>query len=44
MLRGGTVRVDIKKDELSFEVKKRARAGSSTAKKAVKNPAPTTVK
>jgi len=26
MLRGGTVRVDMKKDELSFEVKKRARS------------------
>jgi len=35
MLRGGTVRVDMKKDEITFEVKKRARAG--TAKKAEKN-------
>jgi hypothetical protein len=39
MLRGGTVRVDMKKDELSFEVKKRARsareagAGKKTPKK-----------
>lgn len=33
MLRGGTVRVDMKKDELQFEVKKRARAGSSGVKK-----------
>ncbi|NCO61956.1 ATP-dependent Clp protease ATP-binding subunit, partial [Candidatus Kaiserbacteria bacterium] len=29
MLRGGTVRVDMKKDELDFEVKKRVRAGSN---------------
>ena len=29
MLRGGTVRVDMKKDEISFEVKKRARARES---------------
>jgi ATP-dependent Clp protease ATP-binding subunit ClpC len=29
MLRGGTVRVDMKKDEITFEVKKRARAGST---------------
>lgn len=33
MLRGGTVRVDMKKDELSFEVKKRARAGASGVRK-----------
>ena len=33
MLRGGTVRVDMKKDELSFEVKKRARAGTGAGKK-----------
>ncbi|MBY0537776.1 AAA family ATPase [Patescibacteria group bacterium] len=33
MLRGGTVRVEMKKDELSFEVKKRARAGSSGVRK-----------
>ncbi|MES2749017.1 MAG: AAA family ATPase [Patescibacteria group bacterium] len=33
MLRGGTVRVDMKKDELTFEVKKRARAGLSGVKK-----------
>jgi ATP-dependent Clp protease ATP-binding subunit ClpA len=36
MLRGGTVRVDIKKDELTFEVKKRARAGSGAKKSPVK--------
>jgi ATP-dependent Clp protease ATP-binding subunit ClpB len=29
MLRGGTVRVDMKKDDITFEVKKRARAGST---------------
>ncbi len=33
MLRGGTVRVEMKKDELSFEVKKRARAGTGVGKK-----------
>ena len=33
MLRGGTVRVDMKKDELTFEIKKRARAGNSGVKK-----------
>jgi ATP-dependent Clp protease ATP-binding subunit ClpB len=33
MLRGGTVRVDMKKDELTFEIKKRARAGQSGLKK-----------
>ncbi|MES2966692.1 MAG: AAA family ATPase [Patescibacteria group bacterium] len=38
MLRGGTVRVDMKKDELTFEVKKRARAGSSGVKKTTKSP------
>ncbi len=37
MLRGGTVRVDMKKDELTFEVKKRARAGSSGVKKTPKS-------
>jgi hypothetical protein len=36
MLREGTVRVDIKKDELTFEVKKRARAGSGAKKSPVK--------
>ena len=36
MLRGGTVRVDMKKDELSFEVKKRARAGTGVGKKVEK--------
>jgi ATP-dependent Clp protease ATP-binding subunit ClpB len=36
MLRGGTVRVDMKKDELSFEVKKRARAGASGVKRSFK--------
>jgi ATP-dependent Clp protease ATP-binding subunit ClpB len=36
MLRGGTVRVDMKKDELSFEVKKRARAGTGAGKKVEK--------
>ena len=41
MLRGGTVRVDMKKDELTFEVKKRARAGSSGVKKTPKSPANT---
>ncbi len=35
MLRGGTVRVDMKKDELVFEVKKRASAGRSAAPKSV---------
>ena len=34
MLRGGTVRVDMKKDELTFDIKKRARAGASGIKKA----------
>jgi len=33
MLRGGTVRVDMKKGELDFEVRKRARAGGNNAKK-----------
>lgn len=33
MLRGGTVRVDMKKDELTFEIKKRARAGAVVTKK-----------
>jgi len=33
MLRGGTVRVDMKKDELDFEVKKRVRAGSNNGVK-----------
>jgi hypothetical protein len=36
MLRGGTVRVDMKKDEITFEVKKRARAGTAVSKKAEK--------
>ncbi len=41
MLRGGTVRVDMKKDEITFEVKKRARAGTSGVKKvAVKDKEP----
>ena len=31
MLRGGTVRVDMKKDEISFEVKKRARSAKDIA-------------
>jgi ATP-dependent Clp protease ATP-binding subunit ClpA len=35
MLRGGTVRVDMKKDELSFEVKKRARARDTHVDKKV---------
>jgi ATP-dependent Clp protease ATP-binding subunit ClpA len=39
MLRGGTVRVDMKKDELTFEVKKRARAGNSGVKKQQKKAA-----
>jgi ATP-dependent Clp protease ATP-binding subunit ClpA len=41
MLRGGTVRVDMKKDELSFEVKKRARSAreAGAGKKHVKKPA-----
>jgi ATP-dependent Clp protease ATP-binding subunit ClpA len=39
MLRGGTVRVDMKKEELTFEVKKRARAGASGVKRAVKKEA-----
>ena len=39
MLRGGTVLVDMKKDELTFEVKKRARAGSSGVKKTAKSTA-----
>ena len=39
MLRGGTVRVDMKKDELDFEVKKRVRAGSNNGvKKEIKKP------
>ncbi len=42
MLRGGTVRVDMKKDELTFEVKKRARAGSSGVKKILKDSVKTT--
>jgi len=33
ILRGGTVRVDMKKDELDFEVKKRVRAGSNNGVK-----------
>jgi ATP-dependent Clp protease ATP-binding subunit ClpA len=33
MLRGGTVRVDMKKDELSFDVKKKALSRSAQAKK-----------
>jgi hypothetical protein len=40
MLRGGTVRVDMKKDELAFDVKKKAQSRSAAAKKAVKTPAP----
>ncbi|PJC56156.1 hypothetical protein CO026_01870, partial [Candidatus Kaiserbacteria bacterium CG_4_9_14_0_2_um_filter_41_32] len=36
MLRGGTVRVDMKKGELDFEVKKRARAGNGVIKKVIK--------
>ncbi len=41
MLRGGTVRVDMKKDELTFEVKKRARAGLSGVNKISKSVANT---
>jgi len=33
MLRGGTVRVDMKKDELVFEVKKKAQSRSASARK-----------
>jgi ATP-dependent Clp protease ATP-binding subunit ClpC len=40
MLRGGTVRVEMKKDELSFDVKKKAMSRSAAAKKAVETPAP----
>ena len=36
MLRGGTVRVDMKKNEITFEVKKRARAGTVVGKKVEK--------
>lgn len=44
MLRGGTVRVDMKKDTLTFEIKKRARAGQSGIKKPAIKETPTAVK
>ncbi len=45
MLRGGTVRVDMKKGELSFEVKKRARTAreAGAIKKGLKKSIPTNV-
>jgi len=44
MLRGGTVRVDMKKDALTFEIKKRARAGQSGIKKPAIKETPAAVK
>jgi len=43
MLRGGTVRVDMKKDEIVFEVKKRASARGKTVTKVVPKKSPTVV-
>ncbi len=38
MLRGGTVKVDMKKDELAFDVKKRARATAGQVRRSPKRP------
>ena len=43
MLRGGTVKVDMKKEELSFEVKKKVRATPSGARKIAKKEVPVAV-
>lgn len=44
MLRGGTVRVDMKKDEVVFEVKKKASARPSSTRKAPPKKVPASVK
>ncbi|MFN3188491.1 MAG: ATP-dependent Clp protease ATP-binding subunit [Candidatus Paceibacteria bacterium] len=43
MLRGGTVRVDMKKDEIVFEVKKRASARTKTSTKTITKKSPARV-